>query len=287
MVGTFSDARPLGDVHNGLVRVDFINNRGGSDGYGFLDTTGKIVLRGKSSDFQNDFSCGVTQTTGCTIIDTKGNVVIPGDQFCGYSPNGFQDDLCLAYARSNDAAYLLEIHQGVYSGPGRVYGASQPTTPVQPEQPTQPEQPVTPAAKTASPTNDKLTVDGTVAVPAAYKIEGSNYFKIRDMAALLNGTNAQFSVGYDNAAKSVTLTTGESYELQADDLAGVPTGGNQAAISSNDVIYINGVKAELTVYKVGGSNYFKLRDLGQALGFSADWSKEAGMMIDTSKPYSE
>ena len=32
---------------------------------------------------------------------------------------------------------------------------------------------------------------------------GTNYIKLRDMAQVLNGTKAQFSVGYDNASKSV------------------------------------------------------------------------------------
>ena len=41
------------------------------------------------------------------------------------------------------------------------------------------------------------------------------------------------------------------------------------------------------VYKIGGSNYFKLRDLGKALNFYVGWSREQGMFIDTSKPYSE
>ena len=50
---------------------------------------------------------------------------------------------------------------------------------------------------TASPTNDKLTVDGVERNPTVYKIGDSNYFKIRDLAAVLNGTGKQFSVGYD------------------------------------------------------------------------------------------
>lgn len=150
--------------------------------------------------------------------------------------------------------------------------------------PAQPEQPATPTGQTAIPTNDQFYVDGEQAVPAAYKIGGSNYFKIRDVAALLNGTKAQFSVGYDNATKSVTLTTGEGYERQDSDLAGVPAGSKEA-VSSNNAIYINGEKAEVTVYKIGGSNYFKLRDLGEALGFNVGYTSGYGAFIETDKPY--
>ena len=37
----------------------------------------------------------------------------------------------------------------------------------------------------------------------------------------------------------------------------------------------------------GGYNYFKLRDLGAALGFNVGWSKEQGVFIESDKPYAE
>ena len=135
----------------------------------------------------------------------------------------------------------------------------------------------------AMPTNDRLTVDGVAQNPTVYKIGGSNYFKIRDLAAILNGTSKQFGVGYDSATKSVTATTGQGYAKQDSDLAGPPAGGNKTAVPSNDTIYVDGAPIQAEVYKIDGSNYFKLRDLGDALGFAVDWSKEQGMMIDTSK----
>ena len=156
------------------------------------------------------------------------------------------------------------------------------TTPAQPEQPQQP------AAETiASPTNDKLEVNGTAADPTVYKIGGSNYFKIRDVAALLNGTEKQFAVGYDGEKNAVTAATGQGYDKQSGDLAGAPTGGNQTAAVSNDAIYVNGEKITAEVYKIGGSNYFKLRDLGKAFDFYVGWTQARGMYIETDKPYSE
>ena len=154
--------------------------------------------------------------------------------------------------------------------------------------PPQPEQPQQPAAETiAAPTNDKLEVNGTAADPTVYKINGSNYFKIRDVAALLNGTEKQFAVGYDGGKNAVTATTGQGYAKQAGDLAGAPSGGTQSAEASNDAIYVNGEKITAEVYKIGGSNYFKLRDLGKALNFYVGWSADRGMYIETDKPYSE
>ena len=152
------------------------------------------------------------------------------------------------------------------------------TTPTQPQQP---------AGETASPTNDKLEVNGTAANPTVYKINDSNYFKIRDVAALLNGTEKQFAVGYDGTKNAVTATTGQGYDKQSGDLAGAATGGSQTADPSNDAIYVNGEKITAEVYKINGSNYFKLRDLGKALDFYVGWSVDRGMYIETNKPYSE
>ena len=157
---------------------------------------------------------------------------------------------------------------------------------IQPTQPTTPAQPEQPAGATASPTNDKLAVNGAAQNPTVYKIGGSNYFKIRDVAALLNGTEKQFAVGYDGQLKSVTATTGQGYARQPGDLAGAPAGGDKTAEISSDTIYVNGEKVDAEVYKIDGSNYFKLRDLGKALDFYVGWSQERGVYIETDKPYS-
>ena len=164
-------------------------------------------------------------------------------------------------------------------------GGQAPDTDPQPVDP----KPTTPSAevKTANPTNDKLEVNGVAVDPTVYKIDGSNYFKIRDVAAVLNGTEKQFAVGYDGEKNAVTATTGQGYDKQAGDLAGAPSGGSQSAAASNDAIYVNGEKITAEVYKIGGSNYFKLRDLGEALNFYVGWEAGRGVYIETDKPYSK
>ena len=147
-----------------------------------------------------------------------------------------------------------------------------------------PEQPTQPAEVQAQPTNDSLLLDGEAAEAAAYKIAGSNYFKLRDVAALLTGTPKQFSVGYDSAAKSAVITTGQPYQLNGSELKGEPAAGGTATVSGDSVI-VNGQRAKLTVYKINGENYFKLRDLGKALDFYVGWSKDEGMYIDSGRSY--
>lgn len=141
------------------------------------------------------------------------------------------------------------------------------------------------SSTSVSPTNDKLEVDGKAQSPAAYKIDDYNYFKLRDIAALLNGTDKQFSVGYDPSTGTVTLTSGQSYEVTASDLAALPAESRQATASTN-VIYINGASAQLIAYNIDGYNYFKLRDLASALDFYVGWTAERGMFLESDKPYS-
>lgn len=139
-------------------------------------------------------------------------------------------------------------------------------------------------AKTADPTNDKLEVNGSAVRPTVYKIGGSNYFKIRDVAAVLNGTEKQFAVGY--AGGKVTVTSGQPYQATGKELAGPPAAAGNAS-PSNDKIVIDGVETDVTVYKIGGSNYFKLRDLGETLNFYVGWEAGRGICIETDKPYSK
>ena len=141
-------------------------------------------------------------------------------------------------------------------------------------------------AEEAAPTNDSLICDGILQTPTVYKINGSNFFKIRDLAAILNGSAKQFSVGYDADKKSVTADTGAGYLKQPTDLTGAPAGGNKTATASSDAIYINGVLCQAEVYKIDGMNYFKLRDLGQALDFGVGWDSATGTVtLDTTQGY--
>lgn len=123
--------------------------------------------------------------------------------------------------------------------------------------------------------------------PAVYKIESANYFKLRDLAMLLNGSGRQFSVGYDDASRTVSLTTGESYTAVGGELLGSAAERCSAAVS-NDVILIDGEPAALTVYKIDGANYFKLRDLGKALDFHVGYDDETKIVyISGARGYKE
>lgn len=132
-------------------------------------------------------------------------------------------------------------------------------------------------------TKQNLTVDGEEKNAEIYNINGSNYFKLRDMAALLTGTDAQFSVTYDEENKTIVVKTGEAYEKQAGDLTpGLDK--SSTAVRSAQTLSINGETVDgLTAYNIGGNNFFKLRELGEKLGFGVDYDAETKTMLVTSK----
>ncbi len=137
------------------------------------------------------------------------------------------------------------------------------------------------ASLTAYPATMTVMLDGKQVKPVGYNINGNNYYKLRDIALILNGTTAQFGVSWDKSTRSMNLTPGSGYEAVGGELGAIPT-KNATAQTSNETVLINGIKASLTAYNVDGYNYFKLVDLGDALGFDVGYeSKTRTVLITT------
>ena len=52
---------------------------------------------------------------------------------------------------------------------------------------------------------------------------------------------------------------------------------------SSQTFYVDGRQVQLQAYAIGGSNYVKLRDVGQTVGFNVYW--DGAVYIDTTAPY--
>jgi len=123
---------------------------------------------------------------------------------------------------------------------------------------------------TAFPTLSKVFVNGEETAFDAYNIGGSNYFKLRDLAYVLDGTEKQFEIGWDEKNNAISLASGKPYTSVGGEMSN--RGENsKTATPTTSKIYLDGKKINLTAYNIGGNNYFKLRDLGQALDFGVDW----------------
>jgi len=130
----------------------------------------------------------------------------------------------------------------------------------------------------------KVLVDGEEYKFEAYNIEGNNYFKLRDIAMLLNKNNAeaQFAnVTWDDVNKVVNVIPHQKY---------VPVGGEFAegdgtsklAQYGASELYLDGFPIGVRAYLINGNNYFKLRDLAEIFMFDVDWDAAANsVIIDT------
>lgn len=125
----------------------------------------------------------------------------------------------------------------------------------------------------------KVAVNGEAIAPQAYTIDGYTYFKLRDVAKALSGTVAGFDVAWDHEEKMVALQTGAAYKTKdgESDVTGEFKKAADAHVSEDPVL-VNGEKTDLSAYNIDGYNYFKLRDLGDALGFAVTWDNAAKMI---------
>lgn len=141
------------------------------------------------------------------------------------------------------------------------------------------------SADEAIPTASTVLVNGEDIKFDSYNIDGNNYFKLRDLAYVLNATEKQFSVGYDEVMNTVSLTSSQPYTIVGGELENVD-GDVVEATATNSSILKNGEEVNLQVYLINDSNYFKLRDIGKLFDFGVDWNGEKKIIsIDTSKNY--
>ena len=136
-----------------------------------------------------------------------------------------------------------------------------------------------------------VDLDGRKIALPAYALKDANgyetnYVKLRDLASVLNGTAAQFNVGWNGA---VNIQARTSYVADGSEMT-TPFSGNRAYRANTAATNINGVAANLNGIVLtddagGGYVYYQLRDLGQALGFNVGWSEARGIYIESSRPY--
>ncbi|MFR7871071.1 MAG: stalk domain-containing protein [Fenollaria timonensis] len=127
----------------------------------------------------------------------------------------------------------------------------------------------------------KFTVNGEAHEIRAYIIKGKNYLKLRDAAAALRGTKAQFYVDYDNDKNLVSIETNKPYE----DLSDTKTYSSQkelwATMRNMDVL-IDGKEKKLKSAFIIETNYIELRDLAKLMGFDVSYDAPTKTVAITS-----
>lgn len=118
--------------------------------------------------------------------------------------------------------------------------------------------------------SQKFTVNGEEVHIRAYIINGKNYLRLRDAAAALKGTKAQFQVDYDKEKNLVMIETNKPYE----DLSNTKIYSSQkklwATMKDMDILF-NGKERKLKSAFIIDTNYIELRDLAKLVGFSVSY----------------
>lgn len=285
----------LGDFHEGLAVVDC------GDGKGYIDTTGAEVI-----PCQIHSPC-TDEWLGRVVVDYYGSGWgISPAEFENLKKNGrmvshYYDagDFCQGIARvvqdPNDPGQCMYIDKT-----GKQVVSDLLTRPILADEMQVQENGLVwqwrdglmglvaiTEGPAALPSPQTVTVDGKKVEFQCYALKDAagndtNYIKLRDVAQILNGSAVQFDVGWDGA---VTITTGTAY---------TPNGTEQNTPFSDARVYqevttqtlVDGQGKDLAAITLtddvgGGYTYYKLRDLGTALGFRVDWSAEKGIFIET------
>ena len=137
----------------------------------------------------------------------------------------------------------------------------------------------------AEPTSSKILVNGKAIDFDAYKINDNNYFKLRDLAQVVNNTEKNFEVAWNATKNAINLKSNTTYTPVGGELAKGDNSPKDANPSASK-IYKDGLEVNLTAYNINGSNFFKLRDIAEAFDIGVTWNNATKTIeIDTSIGY--
>lgn len=137
-------------------------------------------------------------------------------------------------------------------------------------------------AASAVPSKTNFVMDGKpVSVTAAYSINGTNYLQLRAIAAMLNGTSAQFDVGWDG--QYAVIEPGKSYsgtitETRLQNTTNVRQSSTKFKLNGNVFTFSDARLVD------GNTNYIQLREFAQKLTgtasqFNVYWDSAAGQAV--------
>ena len=159
-------------------------------------------------------------------------------------------------------------------------------------QPGQTEVVTYPLVATAKPTTSRILINGQQVAFEAYNINDNNYFKLRDVALSLRGTEKQFEVVWNpsfregNIRGAIEMKSYSPYTTVGGEMA-LGNGYTKTAKLTNSPILKDGTKVtKLVGYNISDNNFFKLRDLGELFDFNVSWDGKLNtIIINTSESY--
>lgn len=115
-----------------------------------------------------------------------------------------------------------------------------------------------------------IIINGSALTVKTYNIDGYNYIKLRDIAAMVNGTEDQFNVVWSQDTAILWVDTKTPYSYVGGELE---TGSEKGVLNptSASSFRVDGAEATPECYNIRNNNYYKLRDIGELIGFDVDW----------------
>lgn len=146
--------------------------------------------------------------------------------------------------------------------------------------------PFMPLTIKAALTKSTVIVNGSPVAFEAYNFDGNNYFKLRDLAKALNGTEKQFEIDFNATYNVIYLTAGKTYTPAGGELTAAGKAAVVTAARTFSKVYLDGKEISLPAYIINGSNYFKLRDIAAVIDFGVAWDGNENLItIDTTIGY--
>lgn len=143
-----------------------------------------------------------------------------------------------------------------------------------------------PVTLTVNPTRSTVYINEDAVGFEAYLINDENYFKLRDLAFALSGTQKQFSTSWDAVAMLGTLTSGRPYVSEGQEMIQGDGQPKSATLNEGFAVLLDGELTEIRAYLIMDNNFVRIRDI--LMLFDIGWSYDAAtqdIKIDTSKPY--
>ena len=114
----------------------------------------------------------------------------------------------------------------------------------------------------------------------------TNYVKLRDLASILSATPARFNITWDGA---INVANHVAYVPNGSEMK-TPFSGDRTCVKTTPVTKVDGVLTALDAIVLtddngGAYTYYKLRDVGEVLGFNVGWTAARGIYIETDRPY--
>ncbi len=131
--------------------------------------------------------------------------------------------------------------------------------------------------ETAKYVAQKIIVDDYYVNMEGYQINGYNYMRLRDVAEMMTEKSRddcfKFDITYNADKDVIYLETGKEYQRTKAEEAPVADIAEKEAVLSDAQVFVNGEVPDrgMEGYVIDGYTYYKLRDIGAAIGFQVSW----------------